>query len=120
MLQWYMSRIAIATLLTILIIQPALPVERNALSFMDRLLYYQSMNLYTPSYNSAYTEDTSKDDSYDDNYDPYSDAPSDAQYIVLDFPSLEEELEIIICEGEEENYHCSPASGYGDYDVYEY
>lgn len=112
MLQLSMRRklMLIVILCTLVIIEPALPSP-----FLDYLFSQSSQQRFTPI---PYFIPISKEDSYDP--DPYSDAPIDAEHFSMDFPSLENELEVIVCEGEDENYTCNPINNGGYYEVYEY
>ena len=100
----------IVILLTIILIEPALPFESDSDEFVARMLY-------------QYILETSYSDSVADDYEPYqgkdgvsciydneycNDFPEseEPKILTIDSPSLNNSLQVIVCKGKKESYYC--------------
>ena len=112
----------ITTLLTFLIIEPALPYEENATAFIYRILNQPRFTPMNPNRIIYYPENEREEDYrpkgkikciYENEY--CNDFPESQQVYEMDFPSISNELEIIICDGENENFSCQKYKAEADY-----
>jgi hypothetical protein len=98
----------IAVLLCILIIQPALPYENNAEAFVARILYQSIMEREAQSRITYYPKPKERIHcKYENEYCNDVSEGEGPQALSMDFPSLDKELIVVICEGEQEQYNCS-------------
>lgn len=98
----------IAMLLSLLIIQPALPYESNAEAFVQRMIYHAIM---AQEYQSTYSEDYNEPKGrmhcqYENEYCNDVSEGDEPQSLSMNIESLDRSLEIVVCEGEEESYDC--------------
>lgn len=81
-----------------------------------------------------YTPMVQYDTSVEDNYVPRpkgnihclyeneycNDTSENQDYFEMEFPSLEHDMEIVVCDGENKNYACNPINSGSYYEDYEY
>jgi hypothetical protein len=98
----------IVILLTVIIIEPALPFEESPSAFIYRIL---NQPRYTPieSHSTIYYPKPKgrMNCIYENEYCNDVSDMEGPQYIQIDIKPLEREVIVVICEGKEEQYNCS-------------